>query len=321
MTARLLRWIAVLTLAVLGVVLTACSGDSTTTSDGPTHDIVDARGTTVAAPVNPQRVVTLAEGALDGALALGVKPVGTTSGRGQQGIPSYLTAQAGDIPIVASTRSPNLQQILKLHPDLILVDDTTGARNSLDELSKIAPTILVAKYTDGWEKYFDSVATALNKPAEKDRVIADVNSKIAATTSAVAKQRSGSAEPTASVVRWAADGPTIVGGNSLSSWVLDKVGMVRPAKQQAINSANRSGDKVSLENLDLIDADYLFFGALAGRQQAQSQLAQARSLPGFSSLGAVRANRVFPVDGTPWTSGAGPLGVQAVLADVNSAVS
>ena len=115
------------------------------------------------------------------------------------------------------------------------------------------------------------------------------------------------------------DGPTIVGGNSMSSWVLTQVGFTRPAAQEKINSQGRSGDKVSLENLDLIDADYLFFGVLAGKEKAAEELSAARKLPGFGTLGANRSGNVLPVDGVPWTSGSGPLGVKSVLAEVAAA--
>ncbi|WP_346727069.1 ABC transporter substrate-binding protein [Gordonia araii] len=256
----------------------------------------------------------------DGSLALGVHPIGSTAGRGQLGIPGYLLPSEGakSIPVVASTRSPNLGQILKLKPDLIVVDDTTGSRNSLDDLAKIAPTVLVARYTGGWEKYFAAMADVLNRPEQHRQVIADIDRKLDDTTRKVAAEP-GPKPITASVVRWSSDGPTIVGGNSLSTWVLNRVGMKRPEAQEKIDSANRAGQKVSMENLDLIDADYIFFGVLGGVTQARGELTAARTRPGFSALRAVEAGHVFPVDGTPWTSGTGPLGVEAILADISAA--
>lgn len=40
---------------------------------------------------------------------------------------------------------------------------------------------------------------------------------------------------------------------------------------------------------------------------------------GFNALRAVKAGHVYPVDGTPWTSGTGPLGVEAILHDLDTA--
>ncbi|MFT3899458.1 MAG: ABC transporter substrate-binding protein [Gordonia sp. (in: high G+C Gram-positive bacteria)] len=317
---RIATRIATTALAALVIpTLASCStAQAPAPVDGRTY--VDAAKRSVTIPKTPGRVVTLAEGALDSALSLGVIPVGSTAGRGQLGIPGYLATAEGEhrIPIVASTRAPNLGQILKLKPDLIIVDDTTGARHSLDDLGKIAPTVVVAKYTGGWEKYFAAMADVLARPAEFRGVSQTITGKIAATAALVGA-RTGAKPLTASVIRWSTEGPTIVGGNSLSSWVLEKVGMIRPPAQAKVNSANRAGQKISMENLDLIDADYLFFGVLGGTAQARQELDLARTKPGFAALRAVRDGHVYPVDGTPWTSGTGPLGVEAVLADITAA--
>lgn len=323
LTRRPLRGLAAATgaaLLLLGTV--ACGSSGSPSSGGPDHSYTDAAGRAVTIPTTPKRVVTLAEGSLDAALALGVTPVGTTSGRGQSGIPDYLApaAKGAQIPIVASTRSPNLGQILKVHPDLIVVDDTTGSRNSIDDLAKIAPTILVAKTSDAWEKYFAQMAQVLNRPDEHHRVLAEITGKLDAAHRLVAAHPGG--KPlTASVVRWTAEGPTLVGGNSLSSQVLRRVGIERPAAQEKIDSAHRSGEKVSMEKLDLIDADYIFFGVLGSAEQARAALQTARTKPGFDALGAAKAGHVIPVDGAPWTSGTGPLGVEAILRDITGALS
>ena len=66
--------------------LAACSGESTSSStsggSGETRKIEDIDEEEVNVPVKPQRVVTLSEPTLDAALALGINPVGTVSGRG-----------------------------------------------------------------------------------------------------------------------------------------------------------------------------------------------------------------------------------------------
>ena len=311
---------ALLAAVAIIAVVTACSSDDSLEQSGPTREYRDASGATVAIPEKPTKIVTLSEISLDGALALDVTPVGTTSARGQEKAPAYLGERAATIPIVASSGSPNLQQILKRRPALILVDDPTGARNSIAELTKIAPTVLVGRYADGWEKYFAAMADVLNRPTEHDRVVAQINQQVATTRAAVTARKPADRQLTASVVRWTAGSPTLVGAPSLSAWALEQVGMTRPASQQSINSQNRSGQHVSLENLDLIDADYIFFGALAGKDQAARDLAAARNLPGFSALGAARANHIYPVDGVPWTSASGPLGVELILNDIAEAM-
>ena len=64
----------------------------------PVRVIEDVDHQPVTVPVEPQRVVTLSEPTLDGALTLGVKPVGTVNGRGQSTVPHYIKDLAEGIP-------------------------------------------------------------------------------------------------------------------------------------------------------------------------------------------------------------------------------
>src|SRR5690606_37499004 len=86
--------------------------------DIPTaHGIVKVGG-------EPARVVTLSEAALDTALAVGLKPVGSVATRGSTGVANYLQERAGDVDIVGTAREYNLEAILTLQPDLILAPYT-----------------------------------------------------------------------------------------------------------------------------------------------------------------------------------------------------
>src|SRR4051794_11800148 len=82
-----------------------------TGSAGSTRTVTDAKGTPVQVPAQPRRVVALSEPTLDGTLALGLTPVGTTNGRGQSSVPNYLTGRAEGIPVVANIGSPDLEKI------------------------------------------------------------------------------------------------------------------------------------------------------------------------------------------------------------------
>ncbi|MGV9712570.1 ABC transporter substrate-binding protein [Gordonia sp. NPDC003424] len=324
MSIHLRLWCALTAVLAVVFLVAGCSGDDAAEASGATRAYQDANGTTVQIPENPSRVITISESSLDAALALDVTPVGTSAARGQTTAAAYLGSSAASIPIVASSGSPNLQQILKLDPDLIVVDDTTGAKNSIGELSKIAPTVMVGRFTDPWQVYFQNMANVLNRPEQHQKKLDEISAQIATTKSIVQKTETDGTQPTATVLRWSADGPTIVGGSSLSTWVLNQVGMVRPAAQAAqlaVKTENRSGQKVSLENIDLIDADHIFFGALAGQEQATKDLAAAEQLPGFSSLKAAQTDQIYPVDGVPWTSATGPLGIEVMLTDISKSVS
>ena len=205
-------------------------------------------------------------------------PVGTTSARGQTKAPAYLGAQASEIPIVATPTRPESAA----DPQGPARSDPGGRHHRIAQLARRGWPRSRRRYWSpstpkGWEKYFKAVADVLGKPGEYTQVTGEITTEIGKVKQQVTTKGERPC-PTASIVRWAADGPTIVGGNSMSSWVLTQVGFTRPAAQEKINSQGRSGDKVSLENLDLIDADYLFFGA--GRQgEGRRELSAARKLP------------------------------------------
>ena len=93
-------------------------------------------------------------------------------------------------------------------------------------------------------------------------------------------------------------------------------------------------EPVSLENLDRIDADYLFLGTLGGysvgnteaggssdTDAAEAAIKQAEQVPGFTELTAYREHHVIPVDGSLWTSTGGPLLMDGLVDSVVAALS
>ena len=127
-TGRLRTLLALLLALLCASVLAGCgsdAGDAESDSAGPTRTVKDIEGTEVQVPENPQRVVTLSEPTLDGALALGVKPVGSVAGRGQSGVPHYLADKADGVKLLGSVSELDYEAIGAMDPDLILVDGTS----------------------------------------------------------------------------------------------------------------------------------------------------------------------------------------------------
>ncbi|MFG2926809.1 hypothetical protein ACGFYA_35620 [Streptomyces sp. NPDC048305] len=74
----------------------------------------------IARPASPERLLALSGMDLDSVLALGVKPVGLTAGRGQKGAPQYLAEQAEGIPVVDAVTGPDIEKVVQAGPDVIL---------------------------------------------------------------------------------------------------------------------------------------------------------------------------------------------------------
>ena len=323
--------------ALAALVAGACSPSQSTpaSSSGPmstaateTRMVTDASGQEVALPLEPTRVVTLSEPTTDNALALGITPVGAVSGRGQSGVAAYLADRAGDVPILGSVGTPNLEAVGAAHPDLILVDGTSvksDDTDTLNALKQIAPVFYTAHSGDDWRETFTRTADALGVTDEASTKLADFDAHVAAVSSRL--NDGGYLDQPYSVVRWQGDSAGLILKELPAGQALSALGMKRPANQD--RNGEGHSEPVSLENIDQIDADWIFFGTLGkssvnnpsaggatGVEASEAALAEARASVGFDSLAAVRAGHVIPVDGSLWTSTGGYLLMEGIVANI-----
>ncbi|MFC6317203.1 ABC transporter substrate-binding protein [Corynebacterium gerontici] len=289
--------------------------------------VQDADGIDVIVPEHPEKVVTFSEPTLDAVLALGVRPAGTVAGRGLTTVPAYLQEAAGDVPIVGSVGQPNFEAIGALEPDLILVDGTSVNNNPdvMEALAQIAPTVMAGYAGGDWRKNFAIVADALNRNDEGEKVLQDHDQHVAEVSARLEPFK----DKTFSIVRWQGSGASLILKELPAGQSLEELGLKRPANQDKFGGGH--SEPVSNENLGEIDADYMFFGTLGGSSVANPNaggnadanaadvsLEDAKKVPGFEQLNAVRSNHVIPVEGSAWTSTGGPLLAQKIVSDVDA---
>ncbi|OMF37524.1 hypothetical protein BK133_05585 [Paenibacillus sp. FSL H8-0548] len=137
----------------------------------------------VEIPVEPKRIV--AEQYLQTVLALGVKPVG---GNDYYIENPYTADLVAGIESVGDRSGSNLEKITSLEPDLIITATTDA--NTYEQLSKIAPTVVIPFGTDatfkGVHEEVRGIAELLGKQeaaeawlAKYDEKIAELRSKLA----------------------------------------------------------------------------------------------------------------------------------------------
>lgn len=256
---------------------------------------------------DPQRIVTLDEGALDTVLALGLKPVGSLAARGGTELPNYLQSIAKDVAIVGTTREPNLEAILSQRPDLILAPPGLEKR-VYDILSKMAPTVVSdVPVTAPWAERNALYAKALGKEAEMAERVAQVEARIAALRERIEPGQSFS------IVRWNPQGPLAMSSHLITGQILTQLGLQSTQVASELGERPHS-DILSLENLGSVDADWMFIATL--NAQGEATLAAARQQPAFNRLNAVRNDRAVTVDGQVWSSGTGVLAAERILDDV-----
>lgn len=289
------------------------AGLMTLSAHAATRQVEDAFGNTVTVPAEPERVVTLNEIDLDTALTLGVTPIGTVNGRGQAAPPRYLEGKVpSGIKVVGDLDNPNLETLLELEPDLILTGPVKPEQLAI--LNEIAPTVTTFKWAEPWQSSMQRTAHILNKDAEAKAFLDRYEARAAEARERL-KDHQGE---TFSIVRWNPKGPSYMFKDAFSSTVVEDVGLVRPAHQQ--DPGHTHSMALSLESLELLDADWLVIGTLATSGEAVEALSQAEETPAFRQLSSIQAKRFDAVDGSLWTSLGGPMAALQVIEDVESIV-
>ncbi|MEU6285092.1 iron-siderophore ABC transporter substrate-binding protein [Streptomyces sp. NPDC047028] len=311
------RTAATAALTALGLALTACgtSDDGSTDTKGGTgaHTVTDATGTEVKVPAAPRRVVTLSEMDLDSALALGVKPVGLSAGRGQKGAPEYLAAQAKGIPVVGAVTGPDIEKVVRAKPDVILAGQSADEQ-VLAQLRKIAPTVVTIDGSKSWKKSLRLTGEVLGRSGKAKAFLAGYDTKAAA----LKKDLGAKAGLSVSVARYSAKGTAVMQQGVFISDVLKDLGFKRPGIQNQKGEGHST--PISDENLQQIDGDWLFIGTLSTAGPDAGLLDQLGRKPAYRQLNAVRDGHATVIDGSKWTSLGGAEAADSVLGDIRKAM-
>ncbi|RSN67121.1 MULTISPECIES: iron-siderophore ABC transporter substrate-binding protein [Actinomadura] len=193
---NMMRRLAVAGALVLGLSATAACGD-----DEPAQETSGAAGGAFPVTIThklgkaviesePERIVTLGEVDQDTLLAFGVQPVGMTelTGVQQDGFAPWTAPKlTGEKPklLKAGEAGFNLEEIAALRPDLILAGGDFWIDKEYEKLSRLAPTVAyqTGPAEDSWQQITVNAATAIGRKAEGEKLVADVEAKIAAVKS------------------------------------------------------------------------------------------------------------------------------------------
>ncbi|MUL37193.1 hypothetical protein BWI75_12815 [Gloeocapsopsis sp. AAB1 = 1H9] len=255
-------------------------------------------------PTEPKRVVTLSAPTLNNALALGVKPVGSTYFYQSEFIRS---PQSKEIKFLGRSQ-PDLEQMLLLKPDLILGWEVTG-REIYSLLSKIAPTAL-GKWEGplSWQEHFNFVAEVLGKTEVAQAAWKQYYHKIEKLKEAFGDRFQSKK---ISFIHLGFRGIESDTNNSFAGSILKDAGLQRPDAQNI--TAPGGILSISEEELDKADGDVLFVATWTDNDQ--EFLAKLKQKPLWQRLQAVQQNRVYIVSFPNWTGGS-LLAANAVIDDL-----
>ncbi|WP_420897753.1 ABC transporter substrate-binding protein [Brevibacillus marinus] len=272
-----------------------------------TRTVQHAMGTTEITGT-PARVVTLYQGATDAALLLGVKPVGAVESWIEQPWYYYIREQMEGVTNLGSENQPNLEEIIKLKPDVI-IGSKTRHEKIYEQLSAIAPTVMEEE-VHVWKATLHLVAEALNKQAEEAKFLADWNKKVADFQAKLGDRLKNTE---VAIVDFRPDHVRIV-HSGFSALVLDELGIPRPANQKS----EEWGVKLtSKESIPEMDADIIFDQTSKDRDDGRLDVRKEwMAHPLWQNLRAVKNNQVYEVDTAIWNNGSGPIAATKMLEDL-----
>ncbi len=268
-------------------------------------------------PASVERVVTLTDGALDAAIAVGVLPVGLTQSSNFEAVAVYIEDMVTHDPTyVGGWGEMNIEAIVALEPDIILTD-RYEEEASYELLSAIAPTIVTGEIEvsgpdalQQWEYEHLVWGYALGKEAEARETILALRTRAAELQPSLGDKLGQSVV----VFRPQAEFPVVMSHHWITGVMLSWSGMTGNELTESTPPPH-SGNTVSLERFDLLEADWLF--AATRNEEMVQALQDYLENPSFQTLDAVKENQVARVSGDLWSGATGVLAGHAMLDDIS----
>lgn len=298
--------------------LTACgsknnANDNNQATDQPaaseTRIATDVKGD-VEVPANPQRIVDLS-GASDILYLLGYNVVGTANSDGYDytKFPTYLEKELAGAKILGYSMSDtfDIEAIMALNPDLIVISSVQ--EKIYDQLSEIAPTLMVNMAQVDWKVDFLHVAEVMGKKAEAESWLAEYDAKAAEVASRM-KETFGADTTYLSFL--ASYGSNFVfDGAGIGSIFYNDMKLPRPEGMP--EQTDISLPVVTMEGLAGIDADYIFAVA------TDEDMATLKADSIWNQIEAVKEGKVVYLPASPYFNiGYSPIGRLVFLNEVES---
>lgn len=264
-------------------------------------------------PAHPRRVIAMDHNSLEVLVALGLKPIASAIPNRTGSKDLLLQGKIGEIVNLGRESQPSLERMIQLKPDVILGMSITPQMYSL--LSRIAPTISVEYSHTGWKKTFQKFAEVVDRRSTADEILLAYQKRMETLRSLMLQHNR---HQTLCVMRFytTTQFNQFFNQNSFAVAVLDELGVVtipdRQRQQQQIPNTDWGYFNTSLEQIDLLDADFMFVAIDPG---AMFSFESYKNSPLWQTLNVVKQNKVYIVDSGHWVFG-NILSANAILDDI-----
>ncbi|MGP4040163.1 iron-hydroxamate ABC transporter substrate-binding protein [Gracilibacillus sp. D59] len=279
-------------LLMLITLLGACSTNAANSSqaeaeNGSVRSYESEKGT-VELPVEPSRVVVAVRDYVGDVLATGVQPVGVSETMVFDA--PYYQDQLEGVESVGADTAISLEKITTLNPDLIV----TYAEDSYEQLSKIAPTVLIPYGSLDYEERLLEFGKILNKEQEAQQRLEQFQEKVKDQKEKLSETLDQDAKVAIIEVT---DKDLYVFGKTYGRGgeiLYNQLGLEAPQKVEEVTEAE-GWASISLETIPeyLGEADYILMGV---REKGSDRKAEIQSSKLWTELPAVKEGKVYEYD-------------------------
>jgi ABC-type Fe3+-hydroxamate transport system substrate-binding protein len=240
--------------------------------------LTDETGRKVTVPDHPHRVVCLVPSVTDTVFALG-------SGDDVVAVSDYTTSPPAALkkPSIGSLVKPSIETILSFHPDLVLGTSIPGSAETAAQLDTVGvPVYLVDPHgLAGILHSVESMGEALNRVPQAAALNANLTRRIAA----VKARTAGKPQPTVLVPVWY-DPIVTIGKHAFITEIVETAGA-----KSVTDDLIPDWPQISIETVIARAPEALLL--IRGGKLSLDML---RQRPGWSSLPAIQASKIYYVD-------------------------
>ncbi|MGX5388066.1 ABC transporter substrate-binding protein [Bacillus thuringiensis] len=238
-------------------------------------------------------------------LALGVQPVGMADIKNYNKWVNTKTKPSKDVVDVGTRQQPNLEEISRLKPDLIITASFRG-KAIKNELEQIAPTVMFDPSTSNNDHFaemtetFKQIAKAVGKEEAGKKVLADMDKAFADAKAKIEKADLKDKNIAMAQAFTAKNVPTfrILTDNSLALQVTKKLGLTNTF--EAGKSEPDGFKQTTVESLQSVqDSNFIYIVA----DDDNIFDTQLKGNPAWEELKFKKENKMYKLKGDTWIFG------------------
>ncbi len=297
----------ILATCMASMILVGCSNTSNVEKESKTVTVTDVRGE-VEIPENPERIVDLS-GNSDILSILEYKVVGTANSDAYDytKFPTYLeeTLKGATILGYSMQDTMDVEAIMNLDPDLIVI--STVQEKMYDQLSEIAPTVMIKLEALNWKEDVKALAKVFNKEEAANAWLENYDKRSKEVGDKI-KETYG--EDTTYLSFLASGGQFYVfDGAGFGNVLYEDLGLAKPEGMPEQNDI--SLPVVTYEGLASIKSDYIFVIA------TDEDLKVLEENEVWNNLPQVKEGKVVKLDSSPYfVQGYSSIGRQVLLDEI-----